>query len=222
MKKKSLTRKLILAAIVWLIIICASGGVYFYLDAEITSLEDTSRKDNSVLKQNDVELEDVAKNIQNSETAFKMFVDFSGSEDNNRNLFRKNILNRKLGEIVKEMQGAVKLTFKMEPFSAYTTIPSTKNVEIVSSKVIIGFGALTDIDAFKVIELIQEKLNGTVYFKKLEITKVQEIDSAVLLDTSNGNHPSLVNGSAEFEWISIRLKEPQSASLERSNSGVVR
>ena len=206
MKKKNLIKKLIITSIVWLIINCVAAGVYFWLDSDIEYMQQETQQKIIAKTLSRNEIETITKNIKNSEIAAASFIEFTKSDDNNKNSFRRNELIRKLGEITSELR-AVKVSFTMTPFVQYTNIPSSDKVDIVYSQVAIKYEALTDITAFKILKLLSEKLNGNIYFKKFDITKKGEIDSDVLLKISNGEIPSLVDGNIEFDWISIRLKE---------------
>lgn len=217
MKKKNLTKRLIIASVVWILLLLAATGAYLWLDSDIETLRDQTSKAKSKLIDSDIEYEKTAKNIQNEEIAHKLFLDFEQSEDSDKSLFRRNILIRKLGEITNEL-GSIKVSFKMSPFSAYSPIPKTKNVEVMASHVTMEYAALNDVEVFKLMSKIREKISGTVYFKKLEMEKVGEIDSKVLLDISNTDIPHLVRGVIEFDWIAIKLKEDEQAAYSYSST----
>ena len=207
-KKKNLTRKLIIASIIWLLLICATGGAYFWLDSDIAFLTQETQQKKSTYESNKTELESIAKNIKSSETAHARFIDFSNSDDSNKDLFRQKALIKKLSEISNELR-AVKLSYNRQftPFAQYKPLPGTDKVDVIYSPVTIQFSALTDVTAFKILKLLSEKLNGTVYFKKFTIEKKGEIDKDVLLKLSDGDIPMLVDGEIQFDWISIRLKD---------------
>jgi hypothetical protein len=206
-KKKNLTRKLIITSILWLVLICVAVGAYIWLDDDIVYLTDATTQEKGQLIVKKQELESIAKNIKNSQLAIIRFVDFAKSDDNKKDFFRKNAVTRSLGDITRELRA---VQIKLSPpslFQEYPNLPSTEKVRVLYSQVKIEYEALTDITAFKILKLISEKLNGTVYYKKFTIEKISDIDSEVLLKISEGNFPSLVRGTIEFDWISIRLKD---------------
>ena len=79
MKKKNLTRKLVMASIIWLVLISITGGVYFWLVSDIEYLTTESTQKKAAYEINKTELESIAKNIKSSETGHARFIDFSKS-----------------------------------------------------------------------------------------------------------------------------------------------
>lgn len=212
MKKNKLTKKLIIATIIWLILLGAAGSAYFWLNSDIQYYESEAKKKSSQFQSNLVQLGEIAKNIKQSEEASKLYNEYANSANNNKEEFRRNTLVRKLGEITNEL-GTVKMSFKMEEFKPYPTIEGNDDIQIEGSLVTIKFSALTDVDAIKILKKIPEKLNGTVYYKSFDMKKINEIDSNILLSISNGNEVFLVNGNLVFDWISVRVT-PESEKSE--------
>lgn len=206
MKKKLLTKKLIIAAISWLLVISAGAAAYVWLTDQIEFYESETVNKNSSYEANLTKQESIAKNIKQSEDAEKLYDTYAVSTTNDKDEYRKNSLVRALSDITNELQ-TIKVAFKKGEADKYPPIPSIDGVEVTYSTVSVDFDALTDIAAFEILGLLQQKLAGKVYVKEFSIEKIKDIDSSILLEISNGKVPYLVKGKIKFDWIQV-LVEP--------------
>lgn len=212
MKKKVLTRKLIIASIAWLLLIGVGVGAYFWLSDELEFYERETINNTSSLQANITQQESTAKNIKQSENANKLYEEYAFSTENDKNQYRENALVRTLSDITKEL-GTVRVSFIAKSFDKYPTIPGIDGVEVTYNPIIMKFEALSDIAAFQVLALLKERLSGKIYIKEFSIEKIKDIDSSILLEISNGKMPYLVKGNMQFDWIQIRVEPPATPTV---------
>ena len=171
MKKKLLTKKLIIAAIIWLLLICGAFAAYFWLAGEIEYYETETIKNNTQYSANLIKQEDIAKNITQAEKAIWSYDNYVASAANDKNEYRKNALVRTLGDISRDLQ-TVKISFIMKSFENYSAIQAIDGIEVTFSPVTMKYQALTDVAALGILEEMRKRLSGKIYFKKFTANKV--------------------------------------------------
>lgn len=201
---------------IWLLLIAGTAAAYFYLEADIENLNSETSQKEMQFTQTEAELETTEKNVVSNISAKNFFDKFKSSKDNDPGLFRKNYFKTTLSDIMSSLNlKEIRLEYKPEnDFKDYATLKSTNTTKVSAAQGIKLYfsAALTDLMIFQVMDSLQKKLPGTVYFKSMILQKEGEITSDTLLQISNGTIPSLASAEVELDWISCRYEAEEEAN----------
>lgn len=74
--------------------------------------------------------------------------------------------------------------------------------QIMNTNVFLRFGVFTDIDAFKMLNFLDD-LQGVVVLRSLVLYREKELTDDVLSSVAKGQRQDLVVGEARFSWLTL-------------------
>ncbi len=186
-------------------------GNYYYIMPETTKLQRDVNNTKYKIEQKKAEtnqLREEFARLKDQMAKYKILENMGFFNEQDR------VVAREAFSKLQKDTGLLLLKYKIDSSHdmGYTKAAEVNHI-VISSPVKVSIEAMDDVDVYRFIQMVKEKIPGDIAFKHIEVKRVIDITAPVARKIGSGEPVALVKAVVDFDW---RTMAPLS-SFENDN-----
>lgn len=210
MKVHDLKKRLVKTSVVALVGSILFSACVYWIQSYREGLEKEEQEINGHIAARQSEYNEVKKNFELTNKAKEFFASHEKDPSIRTENFKKSIATTILQEMTQKYRLA-EMSFAMEPFAESGGDYARKTTVVISSKITLKFGAITDSLVFDFLSELPEKFPGHINILSVTMKKSGDIIPEALGEIGKGNTPAFLSAEIVFLWNGIKHVSQETA-----------